>query len=165
PGQIELERLVEGERDRLARAFGQVLAQLARGAEAEGRFESAAEWWHRLAATEPLNANITINLMRAQLRLGAPAAAFRTFRRYETMMRDDLDAPPDPAVLAVVEQIRKSGNTETARLPYPVPPIARPVVDSPSAIDDALMAAVPNVPANPPPRAPSRYRRWLMRGG
>ncbi|HEV3050816.1 MAG TPA: hypothetical protein VGX50_10925, partial [Longimicrobium sp.] len=56
----EFERWVEGERDRLARAYGRALEELALAAEAAGAPLRAAEWWRRLLAHDAFSSRVAL---------------------------------------------------------------------------------------------------------
>jgi DNA-binding SARP family transcriptional activator/TolB-like protein len=121
----EFEHWVDGERDRLARAFAQALEALAVRAEAEGRLLEAAEWLRRLAAHDPHSARVALRLAGVLDAAGERAAALRALAAHSARVRADLEMEPDAAVSALEQRLRTA------------PP------DPPSAL--------PSAPALPPP--------------
>jgi DNA-binding SARP family transcriptional activator len=59
----DFERWVDGERDRLARAFAAALQALAERAEAAGARMEAVEWWRSLAAHDPYSSRAVLRLV------------------------------------------------------------------------------------------------------
>ena len=103
----EFEHWVEEERARLAQRYSSALEALARGATTAGDVVAAAGWWRQLAQVEPLNARVTVSYMEALGAAGDRPAALRFARAYETLLREEFDADPDPAVLAAAERLRR----------------------------------------------------------
>ena len=102
----EFEQWAEGERDRLARRAREVLERLAKAAESRGDWEVAAGWWRRLAALDPLSGRIASRLMQALATSGDVSAALCHARIHETLMREELGAPPDASVAALAARLR-----------------------------------------------------------
>ena len=71
-----------------------------------GDHRDCAEWWRRLAAQDPLNARVAIGLMEALVAAGDRTAALQHARVYEVLLEQELEAPPDQAVVALAERIR-----------------------------------------------------------
>jgi len=138
PDAGEFERWLDVERRRLAERYRRALEELARAATVAGSGRAAVEWWRRLAADDPYNADVALQLMRALEAVGERAAAIETARVYAVLVSGDLDAEPDPAVLALAERMR------TAPVPR-VPPSSETTVVSPSG-------RIPTAPAPGPRR-------------
>jgi TolB-like protein len=102
----EFERWVEGERVAFARAFTEILETLAIDAETRGDRPEAAQWWSRLAEHEPLSSRVIIKLMSALAAHGDRAGALEQARRYEDELGRELEAEPNPAVIALAERLR-----------------------------------------------------------
>ena len=100
------ERRVEVERARLAAAHADALERLAAGAERRGDACAAVGWRRALAELEPLDARRALAIMRALAAAGDSARALAHARTYEALVRGELDAPADPAVIALASQIR-----------------------------------------------------------
>jgi DNA-binding SARP family transcriptional activator len=110
-GADPFERWVATERAALAQDFARVLEVLAERASANGNGRAAVESWRRLAAADPLNARAAMGLMRALDVAGERAVALHHARVYEQLLRDELDAAPEPALTALVERLRQAEPT------------------------------------------------------
>ena len=148
----EFERWAEAERDRLAREHAGALEALAEAAERDGERAAAVLWWRRLAAHDPYNSRVAVRLMRALDAAGERAAAIRHARAHETLLRDELEMQPDPAVTEMAERLKQGRAGEHARAA--VAPAADPA--PPAAVAPASVPA----PSPPPssPRAPAGRR-------
>ena len=107
-GALEFERWVEAERVGFARAFTDALETLAIEAEARGDQTEAARWWGRLAEHEPLSSRVIIRLMSALAAHGDRAGALAQARRYEEGLGRELEAAPNPAVVALADRLRRA---------------------------------------------------------
>jgi serine/threonine-protein kinase len=104
----EFERWVELERAGLFRAYGETLETLAIGAEARGDREAASRWWALLAEHEPLSSRVIMRLMAALAAHGDRAEALQQALRYEVGIGRELEAEPNPAVLALADRLRRA---------------------------------------------------------
>ena len=102
----EFDHWLEQERVRLAQRHASALESLARAAVARGDLVATVNWWRQLSQADPLNSRVTIGYMEALSAAGDRAGALRCARSHETLLRSELDAEPDPAVVAVVERLR-----------------------------------------------------------
>ena len=107
-GSPEFERWAESERTVLARAHTDALESLAIEAETRGEQAQAAGWWSKLAEHEPLSSRVIIRLMAALAAHGNRAGALQQARRYEEEMGRELEAEPNPAVLALADRLRRA---------------------------------------------------------
>jgi len=146
-GAGDFERWVEAERDTLARRHADVLERLAGEATDGGDAAAAVGWWRRLAARDPLDGRVAVELMRALERAGDRRAALQHARIYEALMEQQLQLPPHPEVLALAERIRR----EPAPAPHPDP-------EPPHAPPEAAAASSPPALAEPPPPPPATPR-------
>jgi serine/threonine-protein kinase len=105
-GAPEFERWVEAERVAFARAFTEALETLAIESETRGQQADAARWWSRLAEHEPLSSRVIIRLMSALAAHGDRAGALAQARRYEEGLDRELEAAPNPAVVALADRLR-----------------------------------------------------------
>jgi TolB-like protein/Tfp pilus assembly protein PilF len=105
-GAPEFEHWVEEERARLSQRYASALEALARAAATAGDVTAAAGWWRQLAQVEPLNARVAVSYMESLGAAGDRPAALRFARAYETLLRQEYDTDPDPAVLAAAERLR-----------------------------------------------------------
>jgi DNA-binding SARP family transcriptional activator/TolB-like protein len=164
-GAPTFEQWVAEQRSRLERDFGGALERLANESASRGAFAEAVVWWHRLAATEPLNGRVAIGLMRALAAAGDPAAAIRHAAIYETLLREELDCAPDQAVVALAARLRSQAEAPSEELSN------APVSASPaSAFNEEVPAGGTSAPQDAegsaivaaPPRA-TRRRASLSR--
>jgi len=151
----EFGRWVDDERARLARRYAEAVEQTANALEAAGDFVGAVTWLRRLAAQDAFSSRVTVRLMRALAASGDPAAAIQHARVHETLLREELQAQPDPQVAALVRELQSRGRGER--------------VAPPPALDRGAVASTPP-PASPPPpdREPAQPRgngRRLSRVG
>jgi two-component SAPR family response regulator len=109
PGAPEFEQWVEGERARLAGQYAKLLEQLARWSTDREDHHGAVQWWRKLASRDPLNAEVTLGLMRALERVGDRANALRQARLYEVLVEQELDFPLDHEVTTLAAELRKAG--------------------------------------------------------
>jgi TolB-like protein len=103
---VEFDHWLEQERARLAQRHASAVESLARTATARGDLAASTDWWRQLSQADPLNARITIGYMEALSAAGDRAGALRFGRSHEALLRSELDAEPDPSVVAVVERLR-----------------------------------------------------------
>lgn len=147
-GAPTFEQWVAEQRGRLERDFGGALERLANEAASRGQFADAVAWWHRLAATEPLNGRVAVGLMRALAAAGDPAAALRHAAVHETLLREELDCAPDSAVVALAARLRSQSDVPRGASSAPVSvfneDVAANEVSGPSDVEgSATVAALP----------------------
>jgi TolB-like protein/DNA-binding SARP family transcriptional activator len=146
----EFGRWLDDERARLARRYAEALEAMASAREAAGDFAGAVTWLRRLAAHDPFSSRVTVRLMRALAAAGDPAAAIQHARVHETLVREELQAAPDPQVAALVRELQS---------PRPAEPI-RPL-RAPDAEPVASVSSPPQIARGdrePPRRYWSRVR-------
>jgi serine/threonine-protein kinase len=103
----EFEHWVEEERARLAQRHSAALESLARDAGGGGDVVAAAARWRQLAQAEPLNARVAVCYMEALVAAGDRPSALRFAQAYETLVRQEFDLDPDPAVTAAAERLKR----------------------------------------------------------
>jgi DNA-binding SARP family transcriptional activator len=109
------ERWAESRRSELAREYQETLEALAVQAEARGDSPAAAKWWERLAAHDPLSSRVTMHLMTALAASGNRARALGHAQAYQRQVREELDAEPSPAVVALVHLLAREPQVADAR--------------------------------------------------
>lgn len=102
----EFEAWVETERARLARAHARLLEQTAVRHEVRGDYLDAIDCWLRLVARDPLNGRFVLRLMTMLDATGDRAGALAEAIRHARVLRAELDAAPDPAVVRLAERLR-----------------------------------------------------------
>ena len=167
-GAAGFERWAEEERTRLTRDVELALEALAAEAANRGDHAGAVQRWQRLATMEPRKTRVVLSLMSELAAAGDRAAALKHAEIYHTLVRDDLDAEPNPAVAALAERLRREPAvvksprrtldrvtaTPVAELPKTEPP--------PAAVSESAVAVEPSS-ARPEPVPPPRRAtiEWL----
>jgi DNA-binding SARP family transcriptional activator len=159
-GADPFERWVAAERAALAQDFARVLEALAERASANGDVRAAVESWRRLASADPLNARAVLGLMRALDVAGERAAALQHARVYEQLVREELDAAPEPAVTALVERLRRTESKVWTNVVDTGPGQAGPATAEPVFDVAAIQGGARSVE-----RGLSRRKRWLATAG
>ncbi|MCI0436484.1 MAG: hypothetical protein L0271_23040, partial [Gemmatimonadetes bacterium] len=102
----EFDHWADQERARLTHLHLEALERLAQRCDAAGQPRAAVAWWRQLQALDPLNARVTLGLMRALDAAGDRAGAVRLAAAYRAAAEEDSVAP-DPAVEALADQLRE----------------------------------------------------------
>ena len=124
-GAPELDQWIDHERARLQREIHRALEHLATDAAARGDHVTSARWWQRLATMDMRKTRVVVALMSELAATGDRAAALRHAEIYETLVRDDLGAEPNPAVAALAAKLRRepvSSGSAIEPPPAPKPP-------------------------------------------
>jgi TolB-like protein len=103
----EFERWVDSERAELARLHAAALERLAERDTASGDLAGAAAWHRKLAAQEPLNARIAVQLLRSLAMVGDEAAALQHATAHAELRATELGAGPHPDVEELADEIRR----------------------------------------------------------
>jgi DNA-binding SARP family transcriptional activator/TolA-binding protein len=189
PGSDAFERWVEEQRTALQHDSTALLDRLARRAQDTGDPRTAVLWLRKLAGTDPLNGRIAARLMRALALQGDLAGALQHARVYETLLRQELDLPPDREVVELADELRRgaataprtgaaaTGEAPASRgvrpsEPAPAPPSPpwsgaespnRRVEAPPPSIHETSGWATVLPPPAPPPREPEGQARLAVR--
>jgi DNA-binding SARP family transcriptional activator/TolB-like protein len=107
------------ERARFARQHADALLVLADRANAAADVSSERRWLERYVDHDPLDAKAVSRLLACLVASGDRAGALQRARIYETRMREELDLPPDDAVVAVLANLRRTSSTPSPA--YAVP--------------------------------------------
>ena len=149
----EFEQWAEAERQRLALLCGSALERMADAARAGADHARAVEYLRRRAALDPLNPKVAVKLMDALVAMGDHVGALRHAKVHSTLLREELDATPDPDVTARAERLHRQLASST--------PAATVTLSS----NDGQ--AAPAVESDPAPkreqREPERSRREKLR--
>lgn len=130
-GVPEFEHWAEAYRRRLDERVVRLIEHLATRAGAANEQKAAVSYWRRAAELRPVDSGIALGLMKALAATGDRAGAKRHADLHATLLRNELDLPPDAAIVKLAESLRE-----------PVVECARPSGESQPVIDDA---------PNPPP--------------
>lgn len=159
-GAPEFERWSSTERARLNDRCVQALEALAAEAEAARDYRTAVERRKQLAAIDPFNSRITMDLMVAMAASGDRAGAIQHARIHETLVREELDVEPGAEFTELLGRLREDPTWTPAIArshPHAEPVNGGRAVAVPSEGDSAGPHPDPeNVTAVPTGRA----RRW-----
>ena len=136
PGVPAFAHWAEQERAGLEADYRGVLEAAAAAATARDDRAAAVLWWRRLAALDPTDQRGAQGLMRALVAAGDAPGALRHAEIFHQLRFTELELPPDPAVEALAERIRRGEETPTPAVKL-APPVqttaAEPGVGSPPA--------------------------------
>jgi serine/threonine protein kinase len=102
-------------RAELAFEYEAALERLAREAEARGNHADAVRWWRKLAGQDPLNARLTVGLMYALAVAGDRVGAIEQASIYEVLIEEEVELPPDRAVVEFAQRLRAGWIPEQSR--------------------------------------------------
>jgi serine/threonine-protein kinase len=120
-GAPEFERWVEAQRTRFQQQYSDALDHLAAAAEARTDHRDAVQWRKRLAALDPLNSRIALDLIRTLAAAGDRAGAIRHAQVHETLLREELGAAPNPAIVELADRLREERSLCGSRTRFPFP--------------------------------------------
>ena len=162
PGAETFERWVDDQRASLHHEYTDLLDQLADRCRGHGDHRGAVGWLRRRAGLDPVHAHTTVRLMEALVGTGDVAGALEHARVYETLVRQELELPPDREVIQLAERlcagklpdrppaIPPAAEQPHTRVPGSSPPPPQPVT---APVVSAAPPAAVVMPA-PPPAAP-----------
>jgi TolB-like protein/DNA-binding SARP family transcriptional activator len=116
----EFERWADAERARLATSYAGALERLAQNAAATHDHAAALQRWRALVEFDPVSGKNAAGLIGALVNAGDHAAALQYAKRYEALVAEELGLGADPAVAALVADVRAKGSGDratTIRLP------------------------------------------------
>jgi DNA-binding SARP family transcriptional activator/TolB-like protein len=149
-GAEAFEEWLDTERRRFSGEFGDALEVLTDEARKAGRYAAAVTGLRRLAALDPYNSRIALELARTLAQSRDPGNAVQVLREHTELLRSALGAEPDPAVVRLMGELRAgAGRVDVG--PDGSPRSFRSVFDTGSGDgwgtdDGAGVAAVPAVP-------------------
>jgi DNA-binding SARP family transcriptional activator len=109
-GAPEFERWATAQRKRLAEQCVEGLGRLATASVKRGDHRQAVEWWRRAVELNPFDTDTVLHLAEAWIAAGDRAAAVRCAQHYETVLKAELDLPPDPRVTRMVAALRSGAS-------------------------------------------------------
>ncbi len=118
----EFSHWLDDRRNELAHAYVNALGDVARQQEAAGDIGSWITSARRLLAADPYAGTSVIMLMRALDAASDRAGAIQVAAEHTQRLRDDLELPPDDAVVAFAEQLRRASVTRTTASPTTAAP-------------------------------------------
>ena len=162
-GAPGFERWVDEERARLTREVEFALESLAAEATGKGDHAGAVQRWQRLAVMEPRKTRVVLSLMTELAASGDRAAALRHAEIYHTLVRDDLEAEPNPAVAALADKLRREPVKTEAPRRKTDPRIAAPTASPAPSILAPVPPRLSAPEAAPAPRRESRLRGAIQK--
>jgi len=106
PGTDALQRRLDAIRTSYAREYTTALEALAREATSRGDVAARARWWRLLADADPLSARVARELIEALVAAGEWAKALEFALLHVALVRQELDAPPDPEIARWILRLR-----------------------------------------------------------
>jgi DNA-binding SARP family transcriptional activator/tetratricopeptide (TPR) repeat protein len=162
----EFERWVEEERARLSASYARSLDTLAGAALSRGDRADESRWLERLAHVDQLNSRVALRLMESLAAAGDRAGALRFAQAHEALVRSELEAAPDPAIVALAAKLRKAETplSETSAA-APTWAMSSPVLEPGDVFAEPPLRVSPSVPAPAARHARERSRWPLAFGG
>ena len=114
-GCPDFERWVEEERARIGHRIEDAYDRLARSAHEAADPAAEARWLTRRSLLTPLDARVASSLIRALAASGNLTGALQYARQHEARVRDELGCAPDPAVVALVQELESAAPPQAAR--------------------------------------------------
>jgi serine/threonine-protein kinase len=113
------EQWQDAERARRSREYGAALEALAAMASARGDTPAAIRSWRRLATEDPVSTRAALGLIEALVAGGDRASALQFATVHASLVRQQLDADPDPAVEVWIARLRSgdAGGPAAAETP------------------------------------------------
>ena len=93
-------------RERVQRSWRDLCLRLASVCRALGSVEEAAGWLERLLDTDPLDEEALRELLPLLAAMGRRTDALRRYQQFERRLREELDVPPAPETIALVDGLR-----------------------------------------------------------
>ncbi len=163
----DFEAWVHEQRRRLERLRASALTRLAEDAEGRGDYDEAVLRWRELASQDPYSSRIARRLMEALDAAGDRPAALRYARIHAELVRAELGADPDPAVVELANRLRSAPPERPAVVSPTVSPVET-LDPAPSTRPSEAELPVP-VEAGPPVRPAAHEPRvrlpraaWLV---
>ncbi len=113
-GAEGFEEWLAAERRRLGGEFGDALEALSAQARKDGKFADAVTGLRRLAALDPYNSRIAVELARTLAQSRDPGNAVQVLRDHVDLLRSALGAEPDAAVVRLMGELRAGAGRAAA---------------------------------------------------
>lgn len=104
----EFERWADEQRTRLSREYDRALERAAADAAGRGDMRSAANWWERRSAHDPLSGRVARLYMEALAAAGDRERAIRHAAVHAQHVRQELEVEPDADVLRLADRLREA---------------------------------------------------------
>ncbi len=135
-GAPDFEQWTHARRTAFAKEYESALFKLMQAAIAAGDYPRAVMLAKRAADGNPLSGLVTVALMMALCYAGDQTAALDAYRVHATLVREELDAEPNPDVIAYAEEVRagrvRPPANAAAGAPPPPAPRSAPAAERPT---------------------------------
>jgi DNA-binding SARP family transcriptional activator/TolB-like protein len=154
----EIDRWLDGARERLHQKALEATGLLSRQAEANGDTRSAIEWAERGITLSPLHEAPLRRFLALLMHASEPVRAREALERFSERLREELDMEPSAETVSIVEAPRSSPTDAGAPPPPSIPPAGGAVAEAPRTAP----LRSPDRPNRDLPRLPSRpwWRSW-----
>ena len=122
-------------RERVQRSWRDLCLRLARGCRALGSVEEAVGLLERLLDSDPLDEEALRELLPLLVEMGRRTDALRRYQQFERRLSEELDVPPAPETIALVDRLE--GHLAEA------PALSQPAVAVPPSPSVAFMPSYP----------------------
>jgi DNA-binding SARP family transcriptional activator/TolB-like protein len=171
PDAPEFERWASSEAQRLGELAASAFESLATAASREGHYQRAVAWLRKRAALDPTSARGATLLMQSLADAGDTTSALQHAAVYERLVRQELDADPDPSVINLAEMLRSAPPVAPQSPPERTassPPREVPQrLNAPAAHKPSILAESPDIALSTAPIASPAGRRanwWIISG-
>jgi TolB-like protein/DNA-binding SARP family transcriptional activator/Tfp pilus assembly protein PilF len=106
PGADEFERWAEAERQLRGCEYARALEALAARHARMGESAAAVDAWRRLSRHDPYSSRVALALMQALVAVGEREAAIHHAAAFQRLLREEIGAEPDAAVLRLAGRLR-----------------------------------------------------------
>lgn len=106
PDAPQFDQWADETRARLQVAVVRALESLIRRAMESGSPDESVSWWRRLTEIDPLKSAYAAGLIRALVNAGDRATALRFALEYDSRVRRELEAEPDPVITELTASLR-----------------------------------------------------------
>ncbi len=158
----ELEAWIDAERARVLLEYQTAIELLANRSAEAGDHSQDVTWRRKLASSDPLSAERTKKLMLALAAAGDRAGAVNQARRYQELVRQELEMEPDAEIERLVSTLTYPSATETASKPAPSRQTATAPVTKEPASSFAEGALAPAGSGGQSARTRLHTERWRI---
>lgn len=160
----EFERWRDEQQRRYAADFGRALEKAAAAAAARGDLTGAIERWERRSAHDPLSGRVTLAFMEALAANGERERAIHQASIYSKLVRQELEADPDRAVVAFASRLRDAPEAPRPSAGHTAVPQSNPAVEGEAPVATPLPGPPETVGAQPLPARRARPIAWSVVG-
>ena len=120
----DFDHWLDGERERFRQYAVKAFEALATAATAAGDAATAAEAWRRRSELDPLDPRSAAGYLEALLAAGRRTSAMQFAQKYEALVKEELNSPPDRKVRDIIDRVRAKSGAWTGAADRRQPPPA-----------------------------------------